>query len=220
MHYKSLVDRKKILKDFFNRHAIELEWVEKYSPEEVKSQYRELVGEFKIDPNAKAVCQNQYTYYENAGRLITVPELSLYMKHKYAINQQYEKGYKHVLMLEDDVSLPENFIPYVNRCIKEWDAFDADLLFLGAAHNFHVKDAKPEQYVYLNKNQLTRCTHAYIVNIKCAKKILDNSYPINWQWDFKLNEIIIKEKLKVCWAEPCIYQDKAFPGSIKGIKNS
>ena len=57
------------------------------------------------------------------------------------------------------------------------------------------------------ENQKTRCTHAYINNIMATKKILKNIYPINLPIDFKLNEIIQIENIKVAWSEPGLNQN-------------
>ena len=43
-------------------------------------------------------------------------------------------------------------------------------------------------------------------SLEASKKIVKNLYPINWPVDFKLNEIIIKEDMKVGWTEPSLQQ--------------
>jgi len=213
-HHKPLKNRKKILTDYFG-DRIDVEWIELYPPEEVSANYSRLVGSFTIDPAAKAVCQGQYTYYPNAGKMVTIPELSLYLKHKYAFEQQLEHNYNRILLLEDDALLPPDFDVFFNKCIAEFDQLDADLLFLGSCCDIHVENINKDRMVYLNENQLTRCAHAYVVDIRCTRKILEHLHPINWPIDFKLNEIIVIEKLKVCWSEPCIYQNRTFETTIQ-----
>lgn len=216
-HHSPLKERKDLLDSFFQRHNLEVEWVEDFLPEEIKPIYDKLVGDFIIDTNAKSVCQGQYEYHKNTGVKITIPELSLYLKQKRCLEIQKERKYERILILEDDVLLPENFIEFLDICMKQYNETDAEMMFIGSCCNIHVPvvDLKKGQLVYVNKNQLTRCAHAYVVNLETSEKILKHTYPINWPWDFKLNEIIILEDLKIAWTEPCIYQNRNFTTTLQ-----
>lgn len=148
---------------------------------------------------------------------IKVSELSLYLKHLYCFEDQIKNNYQNVLILEDDLLIPSeyNFIDYVNYCIREYKKMNADMMFLGSCCDIKVNNIRRNKYVYLNKNQLTRCTHVYTVNIEAAKKIITKVHPKNMPIDFKLNEIIIVENLKVAWTEPSLKQNPRFKSELR-----
>jgi len=216
-HHKPLKERKKILNKYFKDNNIDVEWVESYLPEDIKDDYDSLVGYFNIDPNAKFICYGQYDYYPNVGMKIKVTELSLYLKHLYCFKNQIENNYQNVLILEDDLLIPDNynFIDYINYCINESKILGADMMFLGSCCGIEVNNREYGKHVYLQKNQLTRCTHAYSVNLESAKKIITKVHPKNMPIDFKLNEIIIVENLKVAWTEPSLKQNPIFKSELR-----
>ena len=161
-----------------------------------------------INPNVPGVQQNQYTLYENAGKRVSIPELSLYLKHQYCFEQQIENEYETIVILEDDIMLPDNFEEYLNVCCEEFDNYNPklDCVMLGSCFGFTSPYIKENRLIHYGENQLTRCTHAMMFSLDATKKIIQNLYPINWPIDFKLNEIIIKENLKVGWTEPSLQQ--------------
>jgi len=219
-HHSPLTHRKEYLINFFSSKNIEVEWVENFSPEEIVETYDEVIGtkDLIINPNVPGVQQNQYTLYENAGKRVSIPELSLYLKHQYCFEQQIENEYETIVILEDDIMLPDNFEEYLNVCYEEFDNYNPklDCVMLGSCFGFTSPHIKENRLVHYGENQLTRCTHAMMFSLDATKKILKNLYPINWPIDFKLNEIIIKENLKVGWTEPSLQQashlnlDKSF----------
>jgi len=209
-HHSPLTHRKEYLINFFSSKNIEVEWVENFSPEEIVETYDELIGtkDLFINPNVPGVQQNQYTLYENAGKRVSIPELSLYLKHQYCFEQQIENEYETIVILEDDIMLPDNFEEYLNVCCEEFDNYNPklDCVMLGSCFGFTSPYIKENRLVHYGENQLTRCTHAMMFSLDATKKIMQNLYPINWPIDFKLNEIIIKENLKVGWTEPSLQQ--------------
>jgi GR25 family glycosyltransferase involved in LPS biosynthesis len=212
-HHKPLLDRKDRLDIIFKNLDLDVEWVEKFLPEDI--DYNKEIGNPIIEKNCDyAIQQNKYIYYENVGKKVTISELSLYLKHKYCYLEQLKNNYENILILEDDVNINFDFIDYINNNMKEFLEKNPDILVLGTAFNFRpvIFNGK---YIHINDNQLTRCTHAQVINRKCIEKILDHLYPVNLPIDFKLNEIIILEKLKVAWSEPGLTQ---FPFGNSTIK--
>lgn len=96
--------------------------------------------------------------------------------HKNVIQIAKERGYKNVLVLEDDalfykneiaISIIEKSLDELSK-IEDWDVF-----FLGA--NLHDKELN------LQSNHLIKCdccisSHAYILNEKCFDSILSNGF--------------------------------------------
>lgn len=209
-HHKPLSHRKKYLSDFFESNKIDVEWVECFSPEEIENNYDELVGskDLVIDPSVPGVQQNQYQLYKNAGKKVTIPELSLYLKQKYCFEKHIEEKYDTILILEDDILIPNNFADYLNICYEEFRNYvpKLDCVVLGSCFGFTSNYIKDNRLIHYGENQITRCAHAIMYSLESSEKILNNLYPINWPIDFKLNEIIIKENLKVGWTEPSLQQ--------------
>jgi len=212
-HHNKLTERKEKLNIFFIKNNIDVEWVESYSPFEIIDNYNTIVGvdDMIIDKNVIAVCYEQYEYFKNAVKEVSVTELSLYLKHKYCFEDQIRNNYKNVAIMEDDVMLDDDFVNYFNKNMLEFNELNTSIgvnvLVMGKSYNFTSKIMQPNRMIHYNKNQLTRCTHCIIYNIESTKKIVKHLYPINWPIDFKLNEIMIIEELKVAWSEPGILQD-------------
>jgi len=206
-HHPALTKRKQnLLLDLQREGIANAEWVEMFPPEEIKT----------------------------TGKIgISKKEASLYLKHRYCLEQQLKNGWENILILEDDAMLPENFIPYLEKCLDEFSELRGDMLFLGTNKEFSLKkfyyrnekferieynvavEKKGGQNVYYHPTYMSRCTHAYIVSNQAIEKILKNLETINKTIDNKFDEIIKKEVLKVCWAEPGIYQT-----TIDGLEKS
>ena len=218
-HHKKLVNRKNNLMMFFNKHGIDVEWVEKYPPEDILEQYNSM--KYSIDDKntelfyhmCAQLCLNKikrcdFNLPHNIGKKITLSELSLYLKHKYCLEDQLQNKYRNILILEDDVILDDNFITYINRNLEEFDLSDSDILIVGETPqwNYVPINYSSNKLIHYSENQLTRCAHAIIYKLDVVKNIIDEIRNITFQWDFKLNEIMIKKNLRVSWSCPGILQ--------------
>lgn len=96
--------------------------------------------------------------------------------HKTIIQIAKNRGYKNVLILEDDALFYENekTIQIIESALDELNKVDDwDVFFLGA--NLHDKELK------LQSDHLIKCdccisSHAYILNSKCFDAILANGF--------------------------------------------
>jgi len=205
IHHTPLQNRKNRLQEILDKLQLDVEWVESFLPEDVDYDKETFdCGNF-VDIEIV----HPYGRYRNFSKKISISELSLYLKHKECIIKQIKNNYENIIIFEDDVNLDLNLIKFLNNNLNEFQhkvKFDgANLLMLGTAFNFKSTILNGD-FIHFNEKQLTRCAHAYVVNINCAQKILDKLYPINLPWDFKLNEIIITENLNVYWSEPGLTQ--------------
>lgn len=219
-HHKPLVHRKKNLQNFFDNNDIDVEWIENYLPEEIKQDYNNLIGldELERNPISYNISDERYKLFpgwfghiknfSNNKRDVTIPELSLYLKQKECFEKHIKKKYKNILILEDDIIFPNNFLEYLNKCILEFESHipKLDCLIIGSCCGFKSNNIKSNKFVYYDESNLTRCAHAIVYTLNASEKIYKNLHPINWPIDFKLNEIIIKESLKVGWVEPPLQQ--------------
>lgn len=194
-HHKPLKQRKLYLEQFFQKNSINVEWVEDYLPNEIEYEYKRVVS--RLDDS----------------------EISIYLKHQYCFEQQVKNNFKYILILEDDVDLPNNFLHYLENCMNEFISYEPELdgLMLGTCCGLISKNITNNKLVYYEDNQMTRCAHAMIFCLDASKKIVKNLRIINYPIDHKLNSIIKSENLKIGWAEPSIKQKSengAFQSSI------
>ena len=219
-HHKPLIHRKKYLQDFFEKNKIDVEWIENFLPKEVEKNYSEFVGieELNKNPITYNISLDRYNLFpewfnhikkfKNNKRDVSIPELSLYLKQKECFEKHLKHNYNYILILEDDIILPDNFLEYVNRCVSEFNIHTPklDCLVFGTCCGFISNNIKEDKLVYYDPTYLTRCAHAIMYSLDASEKIYKNLYPVNWPIDFKLNEIIIQENLKVGWVEPPLQQ--------------
>jgi len=180
LHHPVLIDRKIKLETQFDQLNLRVEWVCNFSPTEIS-----------IPAGAQFKNINEY---------------SLYLKQQYCIEQQIKRNLPLILVLEDDVILPNNFVSFANQCLQEFKNIQGDFLSLGTCCNIVAKNITPNKNVYYDTDYRTRCAHCYVTTLHAAKTIYQHLTSNQCAFDFKLNQIIEKEKLKVCYAEPGILQ--------------
>lgn len=192
LHHPGLTDRKQYLEKIFLNRDIFPIWVTFYPPESIH-----------LPPGSAFKNINEY---------------SLYLKQQHAIQEQLKHEIEYITVLEDDVILPENFKEYIEICLKEFISLKGDLLFVGTCCGIKSRDIKENKHVYYAPDYRSRCAHCYIVTLEAAKKIYPYLLKGQCAYDFKLNQIIEKEKLRVCYAEPGILQateEKEIPSSLQ-----
>ena len=223
-HHTPLQHRKKrLLSSSLFPTNIPVEWVENYRPEEIRNRYDEIIGEVDL---SRGRCPGEAVpewEIPGAGKKVTVPELSLYLKHKYCLEEQVDKKYSQILVLEDDSIIPDNFYDYLERCVNEFNAHEPklDYLMLGTCCGFKSKGIVEGKMIYTDDRGPGygfRCSGAQVVNLDTAKTILKHINHINWPYDWKLSEIGYMENIKVGCAEPPILQGSQHgdPSSIQG----
>jgi GR25 family glycosyltransferase involved in LPS biosynthesis len=189
IHYTKLTQRKPHIIRQFNTHNItNFEFIEVFDKENLT----------EADTNL---------FIENKSK----SHISLYMKHFHAYKEIAEK-YDNALILEDDVIFSDNFMESLSKYLTQLPE-DYDMLFIGDGCNSHIENHRLVQgkYIYERniKNGATRCTDSFIINKKCAKKIVEWLYNLNNKIDicgidWWLNEAAINNQFKVYWAEPTI----------------
>lgn len=192
LHHPGLVDRKVYLEKIFLNSDIFPIWVCDYPPESLT-----------IPPNSSFKNINEY---------------SLYRKQQHAIEEQLKHEIEAIIVLEDDVILPDSFKDYVSRCVDEFNRLNGDILFLGKCCNITAHNIIENKHVYYSADYKSRCAHCYLLTLDAAKKIYPHLLQNQCAYDFKLNHIIEIEKLRVCYAEPGILQateEKQIPSSLQ-----
>ena len=180
LQHPALQDRRQNMQLQLNKLNLAVEWVCSFVPEEIE-----------IPSTAKFKNKNEY---------------SLYLKQQYCIEQQVQKQIPLIVILEDDVLLSDNFCGFVDNCVSEFNVLRGDLLFLGTCCNIVARNIQPDKSVYYESDYKSRCAHCYAVTLPAARAIAKHINSQQCAYDFKLNQIIAQEALRVCYAEPGILQ--------------
>lgn len=193
LHHTDRPERKERLQKIFKRENLEVEWVEDFHPSTIK------ISSLNLQHN------------------LNINAISVYLKHKHCYLSQKHNQYDNILILEDDVIIPENihFSTFFNSALKEFNSISGDLLFIGGAFNMHPSEILDHKIVYSEPHFTSRCAHAYVVNLKCIDRILSRIDVIDDALDWKLNHIIKEFNLKVCYTEPSIKQ-----ATVEGLDSS
>lgn len=146
------------------------------------------------------------TVYSN--QVINPGETSLSFKHYHVLNRQIEDNLDYVLYMEDDIDLRSiaNVAEFLTQCLREMRDTGGELCWVGGTRELEIREPKIEgKCVYYHESYTTRCTHAFIVSLDAAKKIVDN-YHFHNQVDIMLNGLIQTLPIKSGWTSPFLYQ--------------
>lgn len=205
LNHSDFTERKEYIEIKLKEQNIDFELVQRFHPKDI--DYEKEINGWENFSDIEIV--QSHGSYKNFSEKITTGQLSLLLKHKWCIENQLENKYENILILEDDCEIPPNFVDFLNQNMKEFlelkDKENVTVLMVGG-YLFFVSKSKETGLVRYYENQKTRCTHAYIVNINAAEKILKNFTVMNLPIDFKLNEIMQIENIKVAWTEPGLKQ--------------
>ena len=195
LHHPPLIERRLFLEKKFTELSLDVEWITLFDPKES-------------------------THTEILQTNLTKQEISLYKKHRWCLEQQITNQYEHILIFEDDVMLPENFVLFLNRCMKEFTELQGDVMFLGICCNIMPKNIVSDKYVYYSQDHGSRCAHCYVVNLRAAERIFDNTENMNEPWDWKLGNCLMQHGLRSCYTWPAIYQateQRLLPSSLRNL---
>jgi len=206
-HYKKLEERKKsILEQFKEERIYRYEFVEnfdktKWNIEEIEKEYPKVFKEWK---------KGLESYDENSQN----SERSLALKHAFILKDIFKKQHQATLILEDDVTLCDDFVNYCNLFISQLPN-DWDIAWVGSCYNLHA-DYNGIDNVY-KTNRGSRCTHAFLVSKSMVNKVIDCVSDINLPSDHFYNYLIEKFNLNNYWFEPCLaLQDIKYQSAISG----
>jgi hypothetical protein len=189
LHHTPAVDRKlELQKDLnFANLPYQMEWVESFLPSEIDS--------------------NIFTNIKRS-------ELSLSLKHKYALEQIVQNNIEYGIVFEDDVNLQSvsNTHQFLEQSILETKSSQGDVLWIGdvwvGKYTIPRANKTQDKISYFSSNCSSRCTHAYIISQQGARLVLDN-YHYNQPIDHLYNEIISKKIISSGWTEPGLTQKSA-----------
>lgn len=194
LHHPPLIERKKLLEQKFLELKIDVNWVTFFNPTEISVNLVETI--------------------------LSPQEISLYKKHRWCIEQQIKFQYENIVIFEDDVILPLDFVSFFEKCMQEFKELEGDAMFLGICCNIMPKNIIKNKYVYHSPEHGSRCAHCYVINLKAAECIYKNTENMNEPWDWKLGNCLQLNNLKSCYTWPAIYQateQRLLPSSLRNI---
>lgn len=199
-HWDALTDRRAFMENQFQKNGIkDVEWVTSFPVPELDNE--ELIAKYPV-VFAKGKIDDR----------LSPPVTSLLLKHCYVIEEMVKHQYDSALILEDDAILVSNFTTKFNLYKKQLPE-DWDLLWVGTCCDIHAPYQRGSN---IYEGPRSRCCHAYLVSLQCAKKIHDDMYSIDMPIDWYFNTLIKKHELRNYWAEPPLsFQNKTFKTTLQ-----
>lgn len=188
LHHTPAAERKNTLSADIDAVSLSysIEWVEAFLPDEIKC----------------------------ISASIKCSELSLSLKHQYALQQIIQNEIQYGVIFEDDVDLQSvpKIQEFLEQSINELEAKKGDILWIGdvwtGKYAIPAEKKVAGEISYFSTESYSRCTHAYIISQHGAKLVLDD-FHFNRPVDHLYNEIIEKRALVSGWTEPGLIQKTA-----------
>jgi glycosyl transferase family 25 len=193
--------------------------------------------------------EQKATALQRLGRVMNLGEIACALSHRSIYETMIRKGWKRVLVMEDDVLPCYEVLSSLPDALLELPA-DWELVYLGylkhekVTPRLRVKqlfykllslaglmkwnytmvcNLLPKPYsTHLKKAGFHDCTHAYAITLEAAKKLLVEQTPVVYRSDDLLSATNMKGKLKAFVTEPKYFDQEVFHNAamVSEIKNS
>lgn len=134
-------------------------------------------------------------------------EIACYLSHLNLYKQIQQIGhYGYTIIFEDDFDIMrENFLEYINETIEKINSknIDFDMLYFGNTHSNHGKHIVDDIY-YMNTMDTLYGMHAYLINNKKIKNIIDMVNIVDTPIDVKIEDLGKLNKLTILVVYPTI----------------
>jgi glycosyl transferase family 25 len=137
------------------------------------------------------------------------------LSHTQIMRISLSKGYKKILILEDDAEFIDNFNELFENDINELEKLKWDMFFLGANHkNKPISVSK-----HLLKLMGAYTTHAYIIKDIMMKKIINETLEMGNEFDVYYCDMIHSLGTSFCPKVPLAWQASGFSDVLGGIRS-
>lgn len=183
----------------------------------MKSMYIRNWERFKaIRPKTVDITYNLYSDYSKFHKLnrkYVKGSVGCKLSHIGVLKLARKKGYKNILILEDDVNFIGNR-KFIDMGLREVHNLDWDILYLG----LNKARYKPvADLVFIGKVESGMCTHSYIVNGKSYDKIINILEKSHKQIDAEYQDCMKDGRLK-CYIIPRQFIQTNSMSDINGIR--
>lgn len=199
-HWDALTERRSFLSEQLEKAGLQnVEWVTSFPASELNDE--SLMSKYPI----------VFERSKHDNRL-SPAVISLLLKHCYIIEEIVRNQYESALVLEDDAVLSNSFTnrfnDYKSQLPEGWD-----FLWVGTCCDIH---APYQKGINVYEGDGSRCTHCYLISLRCAEKIHDDMRSIDMPIDWYFNALIKKHSLNNYWAEPPLsLQNRAFKTTLQ-----
>tara|TARA_R110001592_G_scaffold198339_6_gene446527 strand:+ start:98 stop:760 length:663 start_codon:yes stop_codon:yes gene_type:complete len=195
IHYTKNKDRKERLEKEFEKYEIKnMTWVKEYD--------RENLGEIK----------KLYQFNPKIERKkLNDGLISVTVKHYYALKKIVEEKIEIAVIMEDNVTFPDDIKKLVNEYLEEAKNLQWDIIFEGDTHYLRYKEGRisGDKKLYKKSNKITnqclgsaRCSNFYIINLEAAERLHSIFVPFHNVCDHWSNHLFRKLNFNIYWVEP------------------
>lgn len=124
--------------------------------------------------------------YENCA--LTPGEIGCSLSHIYIYQEMVDRNIPYALVIEDDVTLPEDLIEFLNHAKDTIDVPYSKLITLGEANKISLLREHSQYKDYREYTAVTAfCTYAYLVNLEAAKSLSQQLLPVKYEADMLIH---------------------------------
>lgn len=195
VHYTKNKDRRERLNKEFEKYEIkDIRWMDEYDRENL-GELKEL---YQFNPG-----------FERKG--INKGQISLTVKHYYALKKIIEEKIEVAVIMEDNVTFKDDIKKLVNDYLEEAKSLNWDIIFEGDTHYLRYKEGKinKDKKLYKKSNKITRqclgstrCSNFYVINLEAAKRLHNIFVPFHNVCDQWSNHLFRRLDFNVYWVEP------------------
>lgn len=167
------------------------------------------------DPYLRRPCPT-YTF---KGPNLTRGEISLGLNFYFAMRAAIDENTTHVITLESDVFLREDFLERLNQLVADLEGREWDYVSLGEGVGTRPKDVPESLYsptkAYAPPHNLVfRCTDSMMFRTDFLRKVVQTFLPFREIIDWEMNFQNLVHQGKALWADPAIVEQGTCYGRI------
>ncbi len=187
-------------------HVVAPYWGSELTPEIIFTVY---------DPYLRRPCPT-YTF---KGANLTRGEISLGLNFYFAMRAAIDENTTHVITLESDVFLREDFLPRLNQLLADLKGREWDYVSLGEGVGTRPEGVEPTLYgptkAYAPPHNLVfRCTDSMLFRTDFLRKVVQTYLPFREIIDWEMNFQNLVHQGKALWADPALVEQGTCYGRI------
>ena len=208
IHYAPLKERKQYLENTLSKQTIPYEFRTNFN-----RNSPEIDDAMHFTFNADQIAPRNEIFKKQDVGLIDMSNANrrpgpraCFLEHVYLLKEFIESEDEHMLVLEDDVRIDDNFFAMLPRYLNELPQ-DYDVCYAGLGCNLTAPADTGNGLLVEHKLKKSRCTDCFIVSKKGAKIIVDNIFPAFTTIDWEIMYLQGKYGMKVFWVKnPLVVQ--------------
>lgn len=120
------------------------------------------------------------------GREMTRSDMGCSLSHIYLYRKMVDENIPCALILEDDVWMTPSLVPLLRELERDIDQLPCDVVLLSECIT-STKNVWRRGYYFMSPVVYALFTHAYVVSLRGARRLMNNLYPVAlpadaWNW--------------------------------------